>query len=55
MIDQDTGHDHSTHPNEEAPTHQDFHWINSELQDTLYGQLLETTLDVSACLLRDEA
>jgi hypothetical protein len=51
MIDQDTSsasHDSSTHPNEEAPTHQDFHWINSELQGTLYGQLLETTLDVSA-------
>lgn len=61
MIDQDsssashdsTSHSH-THPGAEAPTHQDFHWINSELQGTLYGQLLETTLDVAggieACL-----
>jgi hypothetical protein len=52
MIDQDSSsasHDSSshTHPGAEAPTHQDFHWINSELQGTLYGQLLETTLDVA--------
>ncbi|MBB3213806.1 hypothetical protein FHW67_003107 [Herbaspirillum sp. Sphag1AN] len=51
MIDQDrssASHDSTTHPQQESPTHQDFHWINSELQGTLYGQLLETTLDVSA-------
>jgi hypothetical protein len=55
MIDQDrhsasndsTSHTHP-HPTAEAPPQQDFHWINSALQGTLYGQLLETTLDVSA-------
>ena len=52
MIDQDSSsasNDNNKNYNtEESPTHQDFHWINGELQGTLYGQLLETTLDVSA-------
>ncbi|MBB3211464.1 hypothetical protein FHW67_000712 [Herbaspirillum sp. Sphag1AN] len=30
------------------PTHQDFHWIEGSHQGSLYGNLLETTLDVSA-------
>jgi hypothetical protein len=52
MIDQDSSsasNDSSSHtpPGAEAPIHRDFHWINSELQGTLYGQLLETALDVA--------
>ncbi|MBB3212091.1 hypothetical protein FHW67_001359 [Herbaspirillum sp. Sphag1AN] len=31
-----------------APTHQDFHWIEGPQQGTLYGNFLETALDVSA-------
>jgi hypothetical protein len=30
------------------PTHQDFHWIEGPQQGSLYGNLLETTLDLSA-------
>ena len=54
MIDQDSSSASNddrttdTDPTTAASSHQDFHWINSELQGTLYGQLLETTLDVSA-------
>ena len=37
----------STQPADSA-THQDFHWIEGELQGSPYGNLLETTLDVAA-------
>ncbi|MBB3211322.1 hypothetical protein FHW67_000557 [Herbaspirillum sp. Sphag1AN] len=32
----------------DSTIHHDFHWIDGELQGSLYGNLLETTLDVSA-------
>jgi hypothetical protein len=40
-------HDAAQHTQPD-PTHQDFHWIEGIQQGSLYGNLLETTLDVSA-------
>ena len=41
-----TAHDEQQHFSD--PIHQDFHWIEGQQQGSLYGNLLETTLDVSA-------
>ena len=47
-----TAHDEQQHFSD--PIHQDFHWIEGIQQGSLYGKLLETTLDIScginACL-----
>ncbi|MBB3213908.1 hypothetical protein FHW67_003214 [Herbaspirillum sp. Sphag1AN] len=51
-----TAHDDEQQQNQHHPdpTHQDFHWIEGIQQGSLYGNLLETTLDIStgiqACL-----
>jgi hypothetical protein len=45
-----TSHTDKTNTNtaNNAPTHQDFHWIEGPQQGTLYGSFLEPALDVSA-------
>jgi len=43
-----TRHSTNTTSAPDAPTHEDFHWIEGPQQGSLYGNLLETTLDVSA-------
>ena len=54
MIDQDSSsarHSTQAKPTSdapEAPTHQDFHWIEGAQQSSVYGKFLETALDVSA-------
>jgi hypothetical protein len=53
MIDNDSSSArHSTHsntsPNPNTPAHQDFHWIEGEQQGSVYGNFVETALDVSA-------